>query len=85
MNDREVAKQIVADVFNIDIKGEIGRMARHAVSKEDKRDIVNRVHRLITALREEMLTQSPVSHATYDAHERSQFLPCKQTMDMDTQ
>ena len=53
MDDREFAKQIVADVFNKDLKGDIGRMARFGVSKEDKRDIVDRVHRLIGCIRED--------------------------------
>ena len=70
MTDRERAKQIVAAVFNDDIKGEIGRLARFAVPKADKRAIVDRVEREIAALREEILTQSQVSRATYDAHER---------------
>lgn len=53
MTDRDLAKQVVAQVFNTDLKGEVGRMARWGVSKEDKRDIVNRVHRLITTVRQE--------------------------------
>lgn len=57
MTDRERAKQIVFAVFNDDIKGEIGRLARFAVPKADKRAIVDRVEREIAALREEILTQ----------------------------
>ena len=70
MTDRERAKQIVAAVFNDDIKGEIGRLARFAVPRSDKRAIVDRVEREIAALREEILKQSQVSRATYDAHEQ---------------
>ena len=51
MTDREHAKRIVKAVFAEDIKGEIGRLARYAVPKEDKRAIVDRVEREIAAIR----------------------------------
>ncbi len=57
MNDRELAKDVVTKVFNIDLKGDIGRMARFGVTKEEKRDIVNRVHRLITTIRQETVRE----------------------------
>lgn len=46
---RETAKQLVIDVFYDDIKGDVGKLARSAVPKEDKRDITNRVHRNLNA------------------------------------
>jgi hypothetical protein len=52
-DDRELAKQVVIEVFNTDLKGEVGRMARNAVPKSDKAAIVNRVHNLIQQIRDE--------------------------------
>ena len=65
---REDAKQLVIDVFNIDIKGEIGRMARQAVPKEDKADITNRVHRhLNAAYHQGFMDAQETSHAERQA------------------
>ena len=52
-SDRELAKKVVIEVFNTDLKGEVGRMARNAVPKADKADIVNRVHALIQQVRDD--------------------------------
>jgi len=59
MNDMELAKQVVIDVFNIDLKGEIGRMARGGVPKEDKADIADRVFKLIQKVRADERARTP--------------------------
>ncbi len=62
--DRQRAKQIVEAVFFEDIKGDIGKLARHAVPSADKRAIVDRVEREIVSLRAEILTKSNDARGT---------------------
>ena len=70
MTDRERAKQIIDDAFD-QIKGDIGKLARIAVPRDDRRAMIDLVEQEIGNLRHEILTQSQVSRATHDAYERA--------------
>ncbi len=52
MSDEERAKMIVREVFNYDLKGEIGRLARLSVPLSDRQEIAKRLLRHFSYIRE---------------------------------
>lgn len=53
MTDEHLAKSVVRDVFMIDLKGDVGHLARRSVTLADREDIARRLEVAFAKIREE--------------------------------
>lgn len=53
MSDTELAKAVVRDVFMIDLKGDVGHLARRSVPLTDREDIAKRLELAFAKIRED--------------------------------
>lgn len=53
MTDEQLAKAVVRDVFMIDLKGDVGHLARRSVPLADRDDIARRLQVAFAKIREQ--------------------------------